>query len=95
MSEKKAARSSPNGAKKKSLKGADSSYVDPEQLLAILTAVSDGDFSRRLPSEKGIVGDIYDKAERDHRARITHLRPNLGASAKSSERKARSRSGLL
>src|SRR5678809_679137 len=61
MSEKKAARSSPNGAKKKSLKGADSSYVDPEQLLAILTAVSDGDFSRRLPSEKGIVGDIYDK----------------------------------
>ena len=60
MSEKKAARSSPNGAKK-SLKGADSSYVDPEQLLAILTAVSDGDFSGRLPSEKGIVGDIYDK----------------------------------
>src|SRR5580765_4145555 len=61
MSEKKAARSSPNGAKKKSLKGADSSYVDPEQLLAILTAVSDGDFSGRLPAENGIVGDIYDK----------------------------------
>ena len=62
MSENKAARSSPNDVEKKGLKGSvDSSYVDPEQLLAILTAVSDGDFSGRLPSEKGIVGDIYDK----------------------------------
>src|SRR6186997_127976 len=62
MSEKKAVRSSLNGTGKKELKGnPDSSYVDPHQLLAILTAVSDGDFSGRLPSEKGIVGDIYSK----------------------------------
>src|SRR5204863_9344573 len=58
----KAARSSLNGAGTKRLNGrADSTYVDPEQLLAILTAVSDGDFSGRLPSGKGIVGEIYGK----------------------------------
>ncbi|PYS89689.1 MAG: hybrid sensor histidine kinase/response regulator [Acidobacteria bacterium] len=62
VSDKKAEPSSLNGAGKKALKAsADSSYVDPEQLLAILTAVSDGDFSGRLPTEKGIVGEIYGK----------------------------------
>ena len=62
VSEKKAARTSTNGSGKRSLKaGTDSSYVDPDQLLTVLTAVSDGDFSVRMPSGNGIVGDIYSR----------------------------------
>src|SRR5204863_2683293 len=58
-SEKKDAR---NGSEKRGLKArVDSSYVDPDELLAVLSAVSDGDFSGRMPSESGIVGEIYDK----------------------------------
>src|SRR3954464_8513318 len=59
---RKAARGLTNGSPKRGLKThVDSSYVDPEELLAVLSAVSDGDFSGRMPSESGIVGEIYDK----------------------------------
>jgi HAMP domain-containing protein/signal transduction histidine kinase/DNA-binding response OmpR family regulator len=41
--------------------GADSTSVDYHRLLAILTAVNEGDFSVRLPSEGGLVGEVYAK----------------------------------
>nr|MDQ3322586.1 HAMP domain-containing protein [Acidobacteriota bacterium] len=40
---------------------AESDYLDPKQLLNVLTAVKKGDFSSRLPDDaSGITGKIYD-----------------------------------
>src|SRR5688572_1353351 len=52
----------PNVNGKKSHTNGDhaSPQIDPERLLAVLTAVCDGDFTGRLPKEKGVTGEVYD-----------------------------------
>ncbi|MEP6849240.1 MAG: HAMP domain-containing protein [Acidobacteriota bacterium] len=65
---KAARRSKPNRQfidpdnKNGSIAPADSTYVDSKELLAVLTAVSNGDFSGRMPGHKeGLTGQIYEK----------------------------------